>query len=290
MFTELLPNLYFVEGELGGRFPYCNGLMIDAEAKVLVDTGYGHDRIEEIIRSGQVDVIINTHYHLDHVFGNKYFPQAKIWAHTLDAPALRSVEQFQAYTGLNETLGPDPLLFPGGPSSYEIDEELEDGDVLWFGSVSLQVIHTPGHTPGHIALFEPKSGVLFSGDIDLSPFGPWYGNLRSDLEMFMESIRRLINLKPKVLATSHSGIVTDNIPERLKEYLNKFELREEQILQQLGVSKTIEELVDRRIIYHRFPEPEKLYRFFEEVMVRKHLQYLIRQGKVYESNQRFKAF
>jgi len=152
------------------------------------------------------------------------------------------------------------------------------------------VIHAPGHTPGHIALFEPQSRLLFSGDVDLSPFGPWYGNLSSDPEMFIESIRCLIKLNPKVLATSHSGIVTDNIPERLHEYLNKFELREEQILQQLCASKTIEDLVDRKIIYHRFPEPQRLYRFFEEVMVRKHLQYLVRQGKVYESNQRFKAF
>lgn len=290
LFTKLLPNLYFVHGKLGGRFPYCNGLMVDAEVRALVDTGYGRTRLEAINKSGKIDVIINTHYHMDHVFGNNHIQNAKIWAHTLDAPALRSPKEFMAYTGLNDNLGPDPLLFPGGPASYVVDKELVDGEVLDFGSLSLQVIHAPGHTPGHIALFEPQSKILFSGDVDLSPFGPWYGNLRSDPEVFIQSIRRLIELNPKVLATSHGGIVTENIPEKLRDYLNKFQHREQQILQNLRDSKTIEELVNMRIIYHRFPEPQKLYRFFEEVMIRKHLQYLLRQGKIYESNHKFKAF
>jgi len=291
IFTELLPNLYFVHGKLGGRFPYCNGLIIDTEVKVLVDTGFGRSCIDEIIKSGEVEVIINTHYHLDHAFGNRYFPQAKIWAHTLDAPVLRSPKQFMAYTGLNETIGfPDPLQFPGGPISREVDRELVDGEVLDFGQLSLQVIHAPGHTPGHIALYEPQAGILFSGDVDLTPFGPWYGNLRSDLEEFISSIRCLMELKPRVLVTGHSGIVTENIQDRFKEYLDKLVFREEQILEHLNTAKTIEELVDLKIIYHRFPEPLRLYRFFEEVMIRKHLQYLIRQGKIFESNQKFKAF
>lgn len=292
LFTELMPNLLFVSGELDGRFPYSNGLMIDSEVKVLVDTGFGHSRIEAIIESGEVDVIINTHYHLDHVFGNKYFPHALVWAHTLDAPALRSPKQFMAYTGLNESLGfPDPQHFPGGPPSREVDKELVDGEVLDFGAVSLQVIHAPGHTPGHIALFEAQAGILFSGDVDLSPFGPWYGNLRSDLEEFIGSIHRLIELNPKVLVTSHSGIVTDHIKDRLQDYADKLQLRDEVILKHLQVPKTITELVDTKIIYHRFPEPVKLYRFFEEVMLRKHLQSLIRRGKVYlKSNEKYKAY
>ncbi|GAB6155197.1 MBL fold metallo-hydrolase [Desulfosporosinus burensis] len=291
MFTKLLPNLYFVLGEQGGRFPYSNGLMIDTELKVLVDTGFGRSRIERIIQTGEVDVIINTHYHLDHVFGNKYFPHAKIWAHTLDAPALRSPKEFMAYTGLNERLGfPAPLHFPGGPPSCEVAKELADKEILDFGAVKLQVIHAPGHTPGHIALYEPQAGILFSGDIDLSPFGPWYGNLRSELEDFKGSIHRLIELNPKVLVTSHRGIVTDHIKESLQEYSDKLQIRDEQILKHLHVPKTITELVDSKIIYQRFPEPEKLYRFFEEVMLRKHLQSLVKQGKVYvKSNERYKC-
>lgn len=291
MFTKLLPSLFFVSGEQRGRFPYSNGLMIDSGLKVLVDTGFGLSRREAILEAGEVDVIINTHFHLDHAYGNKFFPKAQIWAHTLDAPAMRSPEQFMAYTGFREISDfPDPLHFPGGPSGREVDRELVDGEVLDFGDAVLQVIHTPGHTPGHIALFEPQASLLFSGDIDLSPFGPWYGNVRSDLEEFVGSIKRLIELNPKMLVTSHAGIVTDNIAKRLKEYAEKIDLRDEQILQHLHVPKTISELMDMKIIFHRYPEPQRVYRFFEEIMLDKHLQRLKKQGKVFiKSNGKYQA-
>lgn len=289
MFTELLPKFYFISGEQNGQFPFSNGLMLETGPRVLVDTGFGFSRREAVKAVGKVDVIVNTHFHIDHAYGNQFFPKAQIWAHALDAPALRSPEQFRAYTGFPGSREfPD---FPGGPPAQIVDRELVDGEVLDFGDVVLKVIHTPGHTPGHIALFEPRAGILFSGDIDLSPFGPWYGNMRSDLEEFRRSIMRLIELNPKVLVTGHSGIISDNIQERLKEYADKFDLRDEQILQHLSASKTLAELVDMKIIYRRFPEPQKLYRFFEETMLEKHLQRLMKQGRVFiKSNHMYKAY
>ena len=289
MFTELLPKFYFVSGEQNGQFPFSNGLMIETGLRVLVDTGFGPSRREAVKDRGKVDVIVNTHFHIDHAYGNQFFPEVQIWAHTFDAPALRSPEQFRAYTGFPGSREfPD---FPGGPPAQIVDRELVDGEVLDFGDVVLKVIHTPGHTPGHIALFEPKAGILFSGDIDLSPFGPWYGNMRSDLEEFRHSIMCLIELNPKVLVTGHSGIISDNIQGRLKEYADKFDLRDEQILQHLSASKSLAELVDMKIIYRRFPEPQKLYRFFEETMLEKHLQRLLKQGRIFiKSNQMYKAY
>jgi|SRR5680860_24812 len=292
MFTELIPNLFFVSGEQGGRFPHSNGLMLDTELKVLVDTGFGRAAREAIMDGKDVDLIINTHFHLDHAYGNRFFPQAKVWAHTLDAPALRSPQQFKEFTGFPwDSENVNLLHFPEGPAYREVYRELEDEEILDFGVVTLQVIHTPGHTPGHISLYEPTARILFSGDIDLSPFGPWYGNLRSDLEKFAGSIKRLIDLEPKMIATSHSGIITDNIPEKLRNYLEKLDLRDEQILQHLRVPKTKAELLDMKIIYSRYPEPQWLYRFFEETMLEKHLHSLLKQGKVFvKPNQQYKAY
>ena len=289
IFTELLPKLYFVSGEQNGQFPYSNGLMIESKLRVLVDTGFGPSRREAVKAAGNVDVIINTHFHIDHAYSNQFFPKAKIWIHTLDAPPLRSPEQFMAYTGFYGIREfPD---FPGGPPAQVIDRELVDGEVLDFEDLVLKVIHTPGHTPGHISLFEPKAGILFSGDIDLSTFGPWYGNIRSDLEEFRRSIQRLMALKPKVIVTGHSGIISDNIQGRLRNYADKFDLRDEQILQHLSASKTLKELVEMKIIYRHFPEPQGIYRFFEETMLKMHLQSLVSQGKVFvQENQKYKAY
>ncbi len=289
IFTKLLPKVFLVAGEKKGHFPFSNGLMIETELRVLIDTGFGPSRREAIKVAGKVDIIVNTHFHIDHAYGNKFFPEAQIWAHALDAPALRSPEQFRAYTGFpGNREFPD---FPGGPPAQIVDRELVDGDVLDFGDIVLHVIHTPGHTPGHISLFEKKSGILFSGDIDLTNFGPWYGNMRSDLQEFRRSIRRLIELNPKVIVTGHSGIISDNIQERLKNYVDKFDLRDELILQQLSTSKTLAELADMKIIYPYFPEPQRVYRFFEETMLEKHLQSLLSQGKVFvKQNQKYKAY
>lgn len=292
IFVELLPNFFFVSGEQDGRFPYSHGLMLDNGLRVLVDTGFGESRRTAIMATGEVDVIINTHFHLDHAYGNKFFPKAQIWAHALDAPALRSTENFLAYTGFHEFQNyADVLHFPGGPPEREVDRELVDGDVLKFGDIRLQVIHTPGHTPGHIALYELQAGILFSGDIDLSPFGPWYGNIRSDLETFAGSIKRLIELNPKILVTSHAGIVRDNIMERLTDYADILDHRDGLILENLRVPKSMSELVDLKLIFRRYPEPQRLYRFFEEVMLEKHLQRLMRQGRVFiKPNQTYKSY
>lgn len=292
MLIELMPKLFFITGECKGRFPYSNGLLIDSSLRVLVDAGFGHSRREEILKNGDVDVIINTHFHLDHAFGNKYFPKAEIWAHVLDAPALRSTKEFLAYSGLDHTPDfPEGYPFPQGMPGRAVERELAEGEILDFGDVVLQVLHTPGHTPGHISLYEPKEGILFSGDIDLSPFGPFYGNISSNLEEFSKSIRRLIDLNPKVLLTSHSQIISDNIPERLKEYAEKIDLRATKILQALRVPRSKQELMELKIIYDHYPEPKSLYRYFEEVMIGKHLGHLMGLGEVeLMPNQKYKAY
>ncbi|SHI09240.1 MBL fold metallo-hydrolase [Desulfosporosinus lacus] len=292
MFQELLPKFFFIPGEHQGRYPYCNGLLIDSDLKVIVDAGFGQSRREAILETGHVDVIINTHFHLDHAFGNKCFPDARVWAHVLDAPALRSQKEFLVYTGLNRNPKfPEGYPFPNAMLGRVVERELVDGETLDFGDIVLQVLHTPGHTPGHISLYEPKERILFSGDIDLSPFGPWYGNASSSIEEFSASIRRLIELNPKVMLTSHSGMVTDNIQERLREYAEKLDQRDEKILQNLRVPLSKQELMEMKIIYKRYPEPQSLYQYFEEVMVEKHLRRLIRLGKIsFEPNQKYKAY
>ena len=282
MFTELLPGLVFVEGERKGRFPYSNALLITAgDKRVLVDAGYGPSRCERIRESGAIDIIINTHFHLDHAYGNKFFPEAEVWTHTLDAPAIRSLDMFKAFTGSQDVLDmPDSKLYPDGPTTSEVTRELKDGEVLTFGELNFQVIHTPGHTRGHITLFEQQANLLFSGDIDLSPFGPWYGDVCSDLEDFLNSIKRVLELNPQVLVSSHKGIIRENIPQRLKEFAAKIEERDQQILSFLQAPKKAEDLIGQKIIYARYPEPQQSYLFFERIMLEKHLKRLAKQGRV----------
>lgn len=97
--------------------------------------------------------IINTHGHFDHVSGNKKLKDAtgaEILIHSLDAPMLRHISASAAYFGLSSDDSPAP------------DRTVNEGDTIAFGEVILEVIHTPGHTPGGISL--STDGVVFVGD------------------------------------------------------------------------------------------------------------------------------
>lgn len=292
MITPLAPKLFLINGENRGRYPFGNGLLVDTEVRILVDSGFGPSPTESVLAGGDIDIIINTHFHLDHAYGNKYFPKAQIWAHYLDAPPMRSKDEFEAYTGVS--LSEDTSFeefFPGSIVNGKVARELYDGEILDFNGIEFEVVHTPGHTPGHICLYEKNYRILFSGDIDLTSFGPWYGNTLSDIDHFCASIEKLISLKPEVLVSSHAGVIRGDITERLKQYGDIIKQREKEILKQLREAKTIKELIDANIIYPAYQKDENSFQFFaEQTMLGKHLHRLLRHGKVKKKpNDRFKA-
>jgi len=284
MFTaqKVTEKIYLIHGEREAKYPFCHGLLIDADVKVLIDSGFGRQGREEVQSYVDVDVIINTHFHYDHTNGNRYFPGAEIWAHHLDAHALYSEEYFLSYSGLGRVVPPTMMdkYFPDLAKDKPVARELTDGEILDFGGVSLQVVHLPGHTPGHIGFHLPGDGIFFSSDIDVSYFGPWYGSLCSNLPLFIESVRKVRDLNPRVLVTSHTGIITDQIQERLAAFEAVFEERNRLLLNSLQVEKSLDELVEENLIYKKFIKPEKLIRYFERLMLEKHLDYLISGQKV----------
>ncbi len=285
-FVEIIPGIYFVPGEKNGRPPFCNGLLIDSGIKVLVDPGFGERSVNSIKAAMHIDVIINTHFHIDHIYGNRHFSQSQIMAHHLDAAAMQSEKALMDYIGFNvpgtdnlKNFYPNKKFFPEGLPKIVISKELSDGDVLDFGRLVLQVIHTPGHTPGHICLYEPENQIIFSGDLFLENLGPWYGHICSNIEDFIKSIEKLIDLKPKILITSHEGIYTECIIEKLRSYMNIFYARENEILKTIKEPKTVDEILSSNIIYRALPEPKELFAYYKKVMIAKHLSRLVSLGK-----------
>jgi glyoxylase-like metal-dependent hydrolase (beta-lactamase superfamily II) len=134
---------------------------------VVVDPGEEADRILQALAESSLTVkyIINTHGHMDHVSANKRMHDvtgAPILIHSLDAPMLNQVSDSAAAWGLKAENSPAP------------DRELQDGDEITFGSITLTVIHTPGHTRGGISL-SAKDDVfvgdtLFAGSIGRTDF------------------------------------------------------------------------------------------------------------------------
>lgn len=290
MFIRINPHLFFLQGSNRGRFPYANSLLVRDEVTALIDTGADVEDLERVAKEFPPDLIINTHFHVDHSRGNRFFPQTKILAHEWDARALGSRERFIAATGL---AGLEDIYFgkfyPHGLTPYRAEGSLKDGDLLDFGATKLRVIHTPGHTPGHLALFHEEEEILFAGDIDLTSFGPWYGNPDANIEDFRESIKKARDLKPRLVLTGHLAPLSEGITERFNLYLEVLDKRDELLLDLLKESKTIEEIVDAKLIYRKHPEPVVIYRRFEELIIIKHLTKLEKEGLITKQGEHYLA-
>ncbi|MFP4532133.1 MAG: MBL fold metallo-hydrolase [Desulfobacterales bacterium] len=128
-------------------------------------------------------------------------------------------------------------------------KQFQDGDILDFGKTRLRVIHTPGHTPGHCGFFCESENLLFLGDIDLTPFGPWYGDAVSDIAETIDSVHWILDIPAEVFVTSHNmGIITGDITDLAKAYLDVIYEREEKIVNFLSAPRTLQEIAEQWFI------------------------------------------
>jgi glyoxylase-like metal-dependent hydrolase (beta-lactamase superfamily II) len=260
--------------------------LVDGSARALIDTGCGMGVVDELQRRQKADFVIASHSHPDHTALNWRFSGTSLYA-----------PQYAADTFGNFDVLGDRFAEPGAlahewrtyvssvmnAKSALPTHTFVDGHVFDFGKISLVAVHTPGHTVDHTCFFEPMQDVLLSFDIDLTSFGPWYGHRESDIAAFEESLHKVMALKPRVIVSSHKGVITDDIDLRLRRYLNVFDARDRILLDLLARPKTLNELVALSPFYQGYPYAETLLRYWEGQMIRKHLARLAERGKVIET-------
>ncbi|ASI88366.1 MULTISPECIES: MBL fold metallo-hydrolase [Vibrio] len=138
----------------------CSIVWCDETMKgVVVDPGGDVKQLEMLIKElgVQVEQLVLTHGHLDHVGGTEPLAEALdaniVGPHKADNFWLQGLENQSQMFGF-------PLT-----KAFEPNQWLDDGDTVEFGNQTLNVIHTPGHTPGHVVLFNEESKVAFVGDV-----------------------------------------------------------------------------------------------------------------------------
>ena len=146
----------------------------------VIDPGDEADRILQSVADSNLEVktIINTLGHFDHVSANKGIhaaTNAPILIHALDAAMLEHISASAANWGLSAENSPAP------------ERTLNDGDTIDFGKITLNVLHTPGHTPGGISLFTDGhvfvGDTLFAGSIGRTDFpGGDFATLKSSIQ------------------------------------------------------------------------------------------------------------
>jgi len=155
-----------------------------------------------------VEWVINTHGHFDHVGGNGYFLNAKVAIHELDAPIIEKADVEMAVAD----------FFDGKMHPRKVDMKFRDGQAVQ----GLKVIHTPGHTPGSVCLYDEKRKILFSGD---TVFADGVG--RTDMpggneEQLKKSLQKLKGLDIKALLPGHGLPVMQNVKLALDKINENF--------------------------------------------------------------------
>jgi glyoxylase-like metal-dependent hydrolase (beta-lactamase superfamily II) len=287
VFTRVADQIYMVAPTDQGSFPSSFSFYIDDTIPALIDTPLSSwlEVFKASMGNHPVKAILNTHYHRDHTGCNHLFPEAEVFAHPADIPAMVSRDAFIQYYGFDKYA--DQKLVDDMMSWLQwrpcpVHHELEDGQIINLGNIDLTVIHTPGHTPGHCVFYWEKQKMLFSGDIDLTSFGPWYGNVNSDITQLIDSIEKLISLNPQVICSGHKGVIDHNVRGRLQEYLDRLLEKEDCILKALKKPLTLDELVHRKLVYGRWGKPEDQFYYFEKLSVLIHLRRLIELKQVEE--------
>jgi len=198
----------------------------------MVDAGVGEARhlaaIDEAIASAnaRLDSVIVTHGHADHASG---------------APAL--AERYP-----NAVFSKRP--WPGQDDQFAVAwRSIDDHDQVAAGTEVLRVIHTPGHSPDHLAFWHEPSGTIFTGDlVVLGSSVMIHTSKGGDLSQYMGSLEALRALKPRLLLPAH-GPRVDNPEALLNGYLEHRRQRERQVLSALREGHhTVEAIAES--IYH----------------------------------------
>jgi glyoxylase-like metal-dependent hydrolase (beta-lactamase superfamily II) len=281
------PHVTLVGSPRGGKYPEGRPLLVAGrEETVVIDPS-----LALVGRSGgppRADRVLNSHCHEDHVAGNHLYPAAPWHLPAADLPGIVSLAGLMAIYGFDGPTGADwarvvveQFRFTPRADAHPF----RDADVFDLGGVRLRAVHAPGHTRGHSVFHIEPDDVLYLGDIDLSSFGPYYGDAWSSLEDFERTLAMVRDLDARWYATFHHiGVLEGRAAfvERLDRFAAVIARREAALLDFLAEPHSLDEIAAHRFVYR--PGDAVAYAdVVERRSMSQHLARLLAAGRVEES-------
>lgn len=204
----------------------CNpGYVVTSDGIVVVDTPQlptkAVEMREEALKKGPIRYLINTEHHIDHIFGNIFFAGlCPVVGHEhILKEFLTNIRGVDPYTYMVEVLEkddpdgislmPSEKAFVGNPPTITFSERL----TLKVGQHVFELIHTPGHTKGQIAVYVPREKVIFAGDTIFCECQTWLHT--SDPESWLRSLEFLQTLDVDFIVPGHGPVCSkDHIPKQ----------------------------------------------------------------------------
>lgn len=287
-------KIHIIPGMNQGRYPYSHAFYVEGERRVLLDAGAGRKTMQRFCRDYPVDVVIASHSHPGHLSGLFLFSDLPIFVPSqskdsfgnLDALAERFVEDPEARQ-IWADLQRKVLGFKDVGFTHTYDGQTS----LDLETVKLHAIHTPGHTVDHHCFYEETTGTLLAFDIDLGPSGPFYVHRESSMEDYRASLHLIRSYDPKLLVSSHLGVLKSDIQGAIDRFLAVLDIRDEKIIAALkDRPRPLEDLASDRLLIPSFPKNLTLiYQEWEARMLKQHLAGLIEQGRVATTGEGYRA-
>jgi len=311
MTKEILPNLYTIEIPLPQNpLKATNCYVIKVQGKsLIIDTGMNRKECMDAMSSGlkELDVDLNktdffiTHLHADHLglVSNLATDTSKVYFNKADADVIKSLSQgawlkkeanFACRNGFPE----DELQWviknhPGVKHSQKDYVDfyiLKEGDTISIGDYSFRCIETPGHTKGHLCLYEPNKKLFISGDHILSDITPnisSWSNEENSLKEYLKSLDKVYSLDVELVLPGHRRTFK-NYKERIQELKHHHQIRANEVLSILEKGKQNAFQVASQMswdmtyeFWSQFPSAQKWFATGEAMA---HIRYLEERGQI----------
>jgi glyoxylase-like metal-dependent hydrolase (beta-lactamase superfamily II) len=314
--TEVFPGIYWIKNPIGldgSSLSHVNSYLVRGEdGYLLVDTGWNtEESFDEIQRSlkeigariEDISQILVTHIHPDHygmagrikrisgariymheiensIIDTRYVHMDALLAQTAEWLKLNGVPAEETGDIRDASLDIVDLVVPARP-----DVILHGGEMITTGEFNFNAIWTPGHSPGHICLYEPEKKVLLSGDHILPTITPNIGrhpqSAENPLGMYLESLQEMRKLDVSLVLPGHDEPFTGLVP-RIDEIISHHEQRNLEILaavsSQPRTAFDIAEYVTwgTNASWRELPPIHRRMAIFETIA---HLEYMITRGR-----------